>query len=192
MVSRADADRNATGGVIREEATTKPAEKQRQAGGLAVARPHGDLKLVIAGDVRMRLSVKFREYPKSRRNRPLTRYEARQERNVLPIVTRTAEGSREAVIENTQEGIYVFSVEPEEEAGAKATFTLKIFEMAARERTRKFGARTITGRTVLFKILMPDAILWDDESAFTGSLEDSISETKFNPATGLYWREFRD
>jgi len=39
---------------------------------------------------------------------------------------------------------------------------------------------------------MPDAILWDDESAFSGSMEDSNSVTKFNSETGLVWKEYND
>ena len=37
---------------------------------------------------------------------------------------------------------------------------------------------------------MPEAILWDDDASFTGSLEDSESTTKFNAQTGLYWKEY--
>jgi hypothetical protein len=37
---------------------------------------------------------------------------------------------------------------------------------------------------------MPDAILWEDESAFTGSMQDSAGVTKFNSETGLIWKEY--
>ena len=37
-----------------------------------------------------------------------------------------------------------------------------------------------------------EAILWDDESAFSGSMPDSNSVTKFNAATGLAWKEYAD
>ena len=91
-----------------------------------------------------------------------------------------------------REGIYVFSAEAEEKKGAKATFTLKVFESGARERTAELGVRTISGKAILVKILMPEAILWDDESAFSGILEDSESVIKFNAKTGLYWKEFNE
>lgn len=54
------------------------------------------------------------------------------------------------------------------------------------------GKRTISRRSVLAKVLMPEAILWDDDAAFTGSLEDAGSTTKFNSNTGLYWKEYDD
>lgn len=45
---------------------------------------------------------------------------------------------------------------------------------------------------VLVKVLMPEGILWNDDAAFTGSLQDSSSTTKFNAQTGLYWREYNN
>jgi len=36
---------------------------------------------------------------------------------------------------------------------------------------------------------MPEAIFWDDDSYFTGTIEGAESITKFNGSTGLYWTE---
>ena len=121
----------------------------------------------------------------------LTRSEVRREQIVTPLLAATREDTREAVIQTAREGIYLFCAEPAGSREVKATFTLKVFESGARERTAALGARSLSGPTVLVKILMPDAILGEDESAFTGSMEDSESETKFNATTGLYWKEFR-
>jgi len=37
---------------------------------------------------------------------------------------------------------------------------------------------------------MPEGILWEDEAAFSGSMEDSEGVTKFNSETGLLWKEY--
>ena len=153
---------------------------------------HGDLKMVIAGDTSVRLLVSFRAYPKSRRNRVQTKSEARREQKIAPVIAKTKLKTKEAVIETAREGIYTFSAESEHGDAAKAIFTLKAFENGRREKSVDIGARTITSNTLIAKILMPDAISWDDESAFTGSLEDSDSTTKFNAQTGLYWKEYND
>jgi hypothetical protein len=159
--------------------------------GLTIASPRGDLKLVITGDTTINLSVTFREYPKSRRNK-VTRSEARKVQTLAPILTRTREDTREAVIETAREGVYTFSAASKQEKGSRATFTLKLFESGSGEKIAKLGARTVSGTTVLVKVLMPEAIIWDDESAFSGTMEDSDSETKFNTETGLFWKEFHD
>ena len=177
---------------VAEDKAPKPSIKPQEARGLVVTSPRGDLKLVITGDNAIKLFVKFREYPASRRNKVSTKSEARRAETIAPVLTRTREETREAVVETAREGIYVFSAEAEEKKGAKATFTLKVFESGARERTAELGVRTISGKAILVKILMPEAILWDDESAFSGILEDSESVIKFNAKTGLYWKEFNE
>ena len=118
--------------------------------------------------------------------------EARKVQTLAPILTRTREDTKEAVIETARAGVYTFSAESKQEKGSRATFTLKLFESGSGERIAKLGARTVSGTTVLVKVLMPEAIIWDDESAFSGTLEDSDSETKFNTETGLFWKEFHD
>ena len=171
---------------------TKPSEQPRQPRGLVIATPRGDLKLVLKGDTGIKIRVSFRDYPRSRRSKALTRSEGRRQQSVVPVLAATREDTREAVIETALEGVYTFSAEPVGAKDARASFTLKAFESAPRERIAVLGTRTISGTTVLVKILMPEAILWSDESAFTGSMEDSESETKFNATTGLFWKEFHD
>jgi len=186
----ATADRRAA--EIPQQEKARPSDQPHQARGLVIAALRGDLKLVITGDAGIKLKVKFRDYPKSRRNKVLSRSEARREQAVVPLLATTRENTREAVIETAREGVYTFSAEPEGSKGAKAAFTLKAYESGPRERIAPLGTRTLSGSTILVKILMPEAILWDDESAFSGSMEDSESETKFNAATGLFWKEFHD
>jgi hypothetical protein len=40
--------------------------------------------------------------------------------------------------------------------------------------------------------VLPDAVFWDDEKFFSGSIEDSDSITKFNAETGFVWKEGKD
>lgn len=163
-----------------------PADPQR---GVVIASLRGDLKMTIAGD-RLKLTVLFRPYPTSRRAVEPTRAEARQVRNVTPVCADAPDRSREAVVEKAGEGVYLFLVEPERGGRAQAAFTLKIYEAGAGERVVALGRREISARTVLARVLMPEGILWDDQGAFTGSIEDAESTTKFNARTGLAWKEY--
>jgi hypothetical protein len=176
----------------KETVGPKPSEKPPEAKGFVIPSIHGDLKLIIAGGSEIKLTVLFREYPKSRRYRALTRSEARREQKISPIVVKTQEQTKEAVIETAREGIYIFTAEAEGGQSAEATFTLKIFELSTLGKTKPLGTKTISGKAVVARVLMPDAILWEEESAFSGSMEDSSGVTKFNAETGLTWKEYND
>lgn len=152
---------------------------------------HGDLKLVLMGNPDLKVTVTFRDYPRSRRNATRPGPEARQETLMTPLVVATGATTREAVLSSTQEGVYSFIVEPLHGKSARASFKLKIYESSPRERSVNLGNKTVTGPTVLLKILIPEAVLWDEEAPFTGSMEDSESETKFNADNGLFWKEFK-
>jgi hypothetical protein len=151
----------------------------------------GDLKLIITTAGSVTVEADFREFRKSRRQRPLTRWEAKNHRAVIFKIARTREHVHEAVLASTEEGIYVLSAKAVDGGPLKALITLKINDYGLGGRTVTLGNRTINGSTVLARILMPEGILWDDESAFTGSMTDGDSVTKFNAETGLVWREYR-
>ncbi|ACH38071.1 hypothetical protein Gbem_1050 [Citrifermentans bemidjiense Bem] len=159
--------------------------------GTSFAALQGDLKLTVAGGG-VKLSIAFREFPRSRRDRTPTKAEARRLQQVAPVTAKRDERTREAVIERAGEGVYIFSAEPETASAAQASFTLTIYEAGKREKKAAIGTRTLQKKTVVARILMPEGVLWDDDSAFTGSLEDSDSTTKFNAQTGLYWKEYAD
>lgn len=165
-------------------------QKSPEERGLVIASPRGDLKLLITG-AELKLSVQFREYPRARRNStPPMRSQAGRQQEIVPLWATVGEKSREAVIEKASEGVYLFSIEPAGGSPAQGSFTLKVLAAGKAEKVTRLGSRTITGKTVLARILMPEAVLWDDENAFTGSLQDSDSTTKFNSETGLYWKEY--
>jgi len=167
------------------------APKEQTRTGMIVPAIRGDLKLVIAGNSDIKVLISFRAYPKSRRDKVQTKAEARRELKVTPIVVKTRQGMTETVVEKAGEGIYLFRAEPQSGAG-KATFTLKLFEGGSREKVSVIGSSNLPGKSVLTKVLMPEGILWDDDSAFTGTLEDSDSVTKFNAQTGVYWKEYHE
>jgi hypothetical protein len=106
------------------------------------------------------------------------------------VVTVTGAATREALIPSARDGVYTISVESEGRNRATTGCTLILYEGSSRERTATRQLRSISGTQQLFKVLMPEAVLWNDPAAFTGTLEDSDSETRFNASSGLYWKEF--
>jgi hypothetical protein len=94
---------------------------------------------------------------------------------------------------NADKGIYTFVIG---NAGSKTIVVntvFLLFERTKRERSKDYKViRLAPGTGVKFKFLVPDAIFWDDDDRFTGSMEDSDSITKFNSDTGLVWKEEKD
>jgi len=168
-------------------ATTSPEPK-----GLVIPSLRGDLKLIVVGESAVKITFLFRDYPKSRRNRLPTRAESRRTQKLNPIIVRTAEQSREAVVEKAAEGVYILIAETEEGQPAEANFTLELLDANGKRRLKPLGRKSVSGKTVIAKVLMRGAILWEDESAFTGSMMDADSMTKFNATTGLTWKEYHD
>lgn len=152
----------------------------------------GDMKLEIMGDEEIKIKVVFRGYPASRRNRPMTKAEARRTQEITPVIARSGETTRVAVIETAGAGIYDFVAEPAAGKPSSASFLLKLYESSSKPKTKSCGKRTIAAKTTIVKVLMPEGILWDDASAFSGSMEDSDGLTKFNSETGLVWKEYSD
>ena len=189
-VARPDRLSPAAGTPDKEPQQPSPAP-QPEMRGLVVASLQGDLKLISSGDS-VKISVLFRELPRSRRNRTPSRSEARRLQNITPVCAEGPGRTSEAVIEKSGEGVYVFSAEPRGAATAQASFTLRIYDSGTGKKVAELGRRSISQKSVVAKVLMPEALLWDDDSAFTGSLQDSESTTKFNSQSGLYWKEYDD
>ncbi len=106
-------------------------------------------------------------------------------------MVRTGEKVHEAVVEITQEGIYDIMVTANNGKPVTAKLILKIRESRPGASTKDLGTRTITGSTEVARVLMPEGILWEDDSYFTGNMEDSDSVTKFHAGTGLMWKEYK-
>jgi len=151
----------------------------------------GDLKLVITGDSDVKVEVYFRPFPKNRRSKPFTRREAEKRSGVLAKMIRTGEKVHEAVVESTEDGIYFIVLRPGSGNHGSAELVLKIRESRPGAATKKLGSRIIDSTFEVAKVLMPEGILWNDDSYFTGDLEDADSITKFHSGTGLMWREYK-
>jgi hypothetical protein len=172
-----------------ETVRTQPPAKPEVPKGILAPKITGDIKLTVSGKVIPSVTILFQDFPVSRRNRPLSRAEARQGTIITPIINIQGEANS-FVITKTLPGIYTFSAAAKDMA-TSATFLLKLFEGGAREATMKIGTLKIDDKVVVAKILMPEGIAWDDDAAFTGSLEDSDSITKFNSDTGFTWKEYK-
>lgn len=163
---------------------TKTAKEQK---GLALPPVKGDIKLIMTSDEDLLVKVLFVSHPKARHDKPLTKKEAREQQKLSPVIVKTAKNTAEAVIEHARDGIYIFLVEQQGSKALTGKFSLKLFET----RNRKISEREIRGLTEIARLLMPEGVLWEDDTAFTGSIEDSESLTKFNSDTGVIWKEYR-
>lgn len=181
----------AASGAARAVGRRNDPEKPAERSGATIPSLHGDLKLVVVGTSGIKVSISFREYPKARRSKLPSRVEGRRQQKVAPLIAQTGRESQEAVVETAREGVYLFVVESESGEPVKGTFILKVFEDGPRGKTSMIGTRTITGKTVLARILMPEGILWEDDAAFTGIIQDGESTTKFNARSGLQWKEYK-
>jgi len=151
----------------------------------------GDLKIVITGKEDIKVEAVFREFRRARRGRPMTRGESRNKRSVPLKRARTNLNVHEAVIEIAEEGVYDLTIRSADGKPVTASFVLKMHESGKGAVTKNLGKRTLPDGALLARILMPEGLLWDDESYFTGTMEDSDSITRFHTETGLVWREFR-
>jgi len=172
----------------------KPSDRQRpgiaaETKGILIPPIIGDLKLEVTGATNLKITAVFKEYLKTRHNRPMTKAEAKR---VQPVALkhRTRENSIEAVVGTAGEGIYDFIVEPSDDRPVRAVFVVKVHEAGSNAKTRTLGAKTVKEKVVVIKILMPEGILWDDDSYFSGNMEDSESITKYNTDTGVIWKEY--
>ena len=168
-------------------AVTIQPKNQPEHKGFALPPVNGDIKLVISSDEDVTVKVLFVSHPKLRHDRPLTKKETKEQQKLTPIVVRTAKSTLEAVIERSRDGIYIFLVEQRGSKPVNGKFSLKLFET----KNKPVPAREISGQTEVARLLMPEGILWEDDSAFSGNIEDSDSITKFNSDSGLVWKEYR-
>ncbi|CAG1012826.1 hypothetical protein ANAEL_04518 [Anaerolineales bacterium] len=158
---------------------------------LMLATVYGDLKLVVAGTDQLKYRAVFKAFPRHRRDRPMTKSESTREQKVVSLILRTVDNSTEVIIKSTLEGIYALIAEPDEGESVTTNFSLRLYEATSQAKTKSLGKKTVFGKTIVARVLMPEGILWDDEEAFTGSIENSDSVTKFNSETGLIWKEYR-
>lgn len=168
--------------------TASKAEKPK---GLAIPTVPGDLKLVVSGTPPRSVRMAFREFGLERRNRPFSRAESRSEVRVTPVVIDTQENVREYVVARTGDGVYSMTLELDNHGG-NGRFAVMLYDGSARKQKKVLDTGSVRNGRIQVRVLMPDGIFWDDENAFTGTMEDSDSVTKFNAETGLVWKEFNN
>jgi hypothetical protein len=96
-------------------------------------------------------------------------------------------------VAKVEKGIYTFIIKNEGEEPYEADVMFRLFEGKAGERIKEFRTIGLAPNAVLqFKFVLPEAVFWDDEDYFTGTIEDSYTLTKFNDKTGLIWKEEKD
>ncbi len=164
--------------------------------GIVEAPVTGDLKLELTGKNRSlkgaKITVLFRDYPRSRRGKTMVKAEALRRRQIHPRLARPAENTLQAVVAVAAEGVYEFWVESESGGAVEAECVARFYEKTGRAKNKSLGTRTVGNKERITRVLMPEGIIWEDDSAFSGSMEDSDSVTKFNSETGLVWKEYRE
>jgi hypothetical protein len=176
--------------IVAGPATAAPAPAKRESPrGIVAPRITGDIRLSASGAVIPLVTITFQEFATSRRNKALSRAEARRVASVTPVVT-SRDGEHHFVIVQSRAGVYTITTTARETVSLPELL-LKLFEGGSRESTRKIGGAVIADRVVVVKLLMPDGIFWDDDAAFSGTLEDSDSITKFIADSGLTWKEYK-
>lgn len=168
----------------------RPTPDRPEPKGMVFPVVRGDLALVVVGAAEIKLGVFFRAYPRSRRTREVTKAEGRRQYRLTPVVVKTGEMQRRAVIEKASEGVYTFVAEGEVAHPSEAEFIVEVGGAPGSKTVKALGSCVVAGRRVIAKVLMPEGLFWDDASAFTGSMVDAESTTKFNASTGLLWKEY--
>ncbi|ACH38845.1 hypothetical protein Gbem_1830 [Citrifermentans bemidjiense Bem] len=176
------------------EKTENPtAEMLRQAPPIFEARLKGDLELYVTGsDVaanRTKVMVHFRPYPKRRHHIPISMRESRKIKSIIPKISFTGKDTIQAVIEVASDGIYEFRGS-EDTGPQEARCTLTIHGTSSRPIIKEVGTRKVGKDSYILKVMMPEGVLWDDDTSFSGTIKDSDGITKFNSETGLVWKEY--
>lgn len=156
---------------------------------------NGDLKLEVrrrwAGKGNLKINILFREFSRNRRSVPFQRYEIENDSIVVPLIVNYTEDISLYVVRKTMEGVYYIFAEASDKEPVEAEFLLKLSEGSTISQQKVIGIKKIEGKILIARVLMPEGILWDDDSYFSGIIEDSESVTKFNTSDGLVWKEYK-
>jgi hypothetical protein len=96
-------------------------------------------------------------------------------------------------VAKAEKGLYTFVIMNKGNKAYKADVVFRLFERKAGERIKEYKTVELPPNTALkLKFILPEAVFWDDEYYFTGTIESSNTLTKFNDKTGLIWKEEKD
>jgi len=100
---------------------------------------------------------------------------------------------RSLSVSKAEKAMYIFVIENKGGKACEADVVFRLFEGKAGERIKEVKPVELSTHAVVkFKFILPDAVFWDDEYYFTGTIESSDTLTKFNDKTGLIWKEEKD
>jgi len=113
---------------------------------------------------------------------------------VEDILIDYTEGYKRVVsTEKAENGIYIFSIKNNGAKGYEADILFNILEGKSGERRKEYKTVGLPPDTTLkYMFIIPEAVFWDDDAYFTGTIESSNTLTKFNEKTGLIWKEEKD
>jgi hypothetical protein len=87
-------------------------------------------------------------------------------------------------------GVYVLTLSVRTPAAATVRPTLYVpHKGTVKSRALRPVSLAGTGRVVMARVLMPEGVLWDDESWFTGKSESVDTVTRFRFPEGVTWVE---
>lgn len=100
---------------------------------------------------------------------------------VIYSVLKAEKGVYTIVFENKSGNIYTGNI------------SFYLYRGKDKERVKIYNStKFVNDGSLSFRFILPEAIFWDDEDYFSGSIEDSRYVTKFNYDTGLYWKEEKE
>jgi len=100
---------------------------------------------------------------------------------------------RSLSVSKAEKAMYIFVIENKGGKACEADVVFRLFEGKAGERIKEVKPLELSTHAVVkFKFILPEAVFWDDEYYFIGTIESSDTLTKFNDKTGLIWKEEKD
>ncbi|WP_243369793.1 hypothetical protein [Geotalea sp. SG265] len=168
----------------------------------AMQQPTGVFDAPVKGDLHLEITVRefsgndlkmavfYRQYPKNKHQRPMSAAEAKRVKTLTPSMAKVREKTFQFALQTAPDGIYEFRLVQGDGTVMEGSCLVTIMTGDKRKIVKNLGSRKLSNGPVV-KILMPEGLIWEDETAFTGSMEDSESITRYNSDTGLAWKEYR-
>ncbi|MBI5102922.1 MAG: hypothetical protein HZB33_13950 [Nitrospirae bacterium] len=92
-----------------------------------------------------------------------------------------------------ERGRYVLSINKKSDAVIIADVVFYFFKGQLKTRTKEYlSLKMEDDKGLSFRFMLPEAVFWDDDDRFSGTIEDSDSITKFNEDAGLLWKEEKE
>jgi hypothetical protein len=86
-------------------------------------------------------------------------------------------------------GVYTFIVEEGGGESYEGRLLFRLYGGRVGERVKEYKFELSPGKVLKFRFVMREAVFWDDDDWFTGTVEGPDTITKFNDVTGLVWKE---